>query len=91
VFRLFSAFLDAARATHGALLRFAFCRFSASLEWGFSSMANAQTAGCSQISSPEEAVVLAKAVETLREENKKLRELIIYLSTIAVRNVVDRP
>jgi hypothetical protein len=29
-------------------------------------------------------------VESLREENKQLRELVIQLSKIVIRNVVDR-
>jgi hypothetical protein len=30
-------------------------------------------------------------VDALREENKQLRELVIQLSKLVIRNVVDRP
>jgi hypothetical protein len=39
---------------------------------------------------PRERVAVDRTIDSLREENAQLRELVILLTTLVVRNVVGR-
>jgi len=39
---------------------------------------------------PRDSVAVGRTIDSLREENAQLRELVILLTTLVVRNVVER-